>query len=101
MDFSHTYDGKTLLIYLKGDMDHHRISKIRETVDEMIDWYKPTTLMLDYTNVLFMDSAGIGFILGRIKRMYEYEGKIILSNTHESIKKILELACINKYAKIL
>jgi len=101
MNFSHTYDGKTLLIYLKGDMDHYHISKFKDSVDDMINWYKPRILKLDYANVDFMDSAGIGFILGRIKLMYEYDGQIVLTSTRRHVKKVLELACIGKYAKIV
>jgi len=101
MNFSHTYDGKTLIIYLAGDMDHCHITKFKDSVDDMIKWYKPQILKLDYANVHFMDSAGIGFILGRIKLMYQYDGKIILSSTHKSVKKVLELACIGKYAQIV
>ena len=101
MKFSHTYDGKTLIVYLKGDMDHHHITKFKSSVDDMINWYKPRVLKLDYANVHFMDSAGIGFILGRIKLMYEYDGEIVLTSTQKQVKKILELACIGKYAQII
>ena len=101
MNFSHTYDGETLLIYLKGDMDHCHINKFKDSVDEMINWYKPKVLKLDYANVNFMDSAGIGFVLGRIKLMYEYGGQIVLSSTQDNVKKVLELACIGKYAQIV
>ncbi len=82
-------------------MDHFTINSFRHKVDELIAWYEPEILQLDYSAVSFMDSAGIGFILGRIKKIYEIDGKIRIVNATDRIKKVLELACVNKYATIM
>lgn len=101
MNIRHTYDGKTLIIYLAGDMDHYRISKLRTCVDEMIEWYRPKTLTLDYMDVIFMDSAGIGFILGRIKKVRSAGGIVNLRNTTSTVERILQMSRVDKFAKII
>ena len=69
-----SYDGNTLTIYLKGEIDHHTAREIREAADSLIQLNKPSVLRLDFSGVTFMDSSGIGLIMGRYRIMMLYGG---------------------------
>ncbi len=77
-------------------MDHCSTENLRREIDGLIDKYRPVHLELDYRNINFMDSAGIGFILGRYKRMKEYDGTVEIKNARNSIKRIIRMACIDR-----
>ena len=53
--------------FIEGDIDHHTAKEIRETIDYHVKKYNPKLLELDFSNVQFMDSSGIGLIMGRYK----------------------------------
>ena len=60
-------DGKTLTALLSGEIDHHWAAILREKIDERAAAAAPAILILDFSAVTFMDSSGIGLILGRHK----------------------------------
>ena len=59
----------TITAYLTGDIDHHSARNIREDIDAFIQMKKPYLLRLDFSGVSFMDSSGIGLIMGRYRLM--------------------------------
>ncbi len=91
-------DGK-MIVYLRGEIDHHTAGEIRDGVDRMIAQIRPTTLILDLSDIEFMDSSGLGLVLGRYRRIKEYGGEIYLCNTNERIMKILKMAGVDKIIK--
>lgn len=58
---------KLLLIEIMEEIDHHNAIKVRTRLDFEIEKYIPKYLVLDFTNVSFMDSSGIGMLIGRYK----------------------------------
>ena len=56
-----------LTAYLSGDIDHHTAGEIRELIDSKAEQVRPQTLNLDFKDVTFMDSSGIGLVMGRYK----------------------------------
>ena len=56
---------QTLIAYLSGDIDHHTAKSIREEIDKEINDFSPSLLILDFGDVSFMDSSGIGLVMGR------------------------------------
>lgn len=91
-------DDVTALI--SGDIDHHSARDLREEIDNIIIEKTPKTLTLDFSQVGFMDSSGIGLVIGRFKSMQEVNGKVIVQNPPHHIKKVMKLAGIDKLAKI-
>ncbi len=91
-------DGK-MIVYLSGEIDHHSARDIRDGIDRMIAQLRPDTLILDLSQIDFMDSSGLGLVLGRYRRMKEYGGDIYLCNTSERIMKILKMAGVDKIIK--
>ncbi|MBQ2347297.1 MAG: anti-sigma factor antagonist [Clostridia bacterium] len=81
-----------LTAYLGGEIDHHTAILMRETIDGDAELYKPSMLILDFAKVRFMDSSGIGLIMGRCRMMSLLGGKVRLDNIPPGIKKIIDLS---------
>ena len=71
-------DADKLIAVLSGEIDHHQVAPVRESIDEKIETQKPKELVLDFTDISFMDSSGIGLIMGRYKKMREFYSRILL-----------------------
>ena len=86
------YERGKLRISISGDIDHHSAKSLREGIDRTLFLYRPAQFELHLGNVDFMDSSGLGLILGRRSVCDDLGAKMTLSGTSEQIKKILELA---------
>lgn len=86
--------------FLDGEIDHHTAAAIREEIDKSIAVNKPKNLTLDYSAVTFMDSSGVGLVMGRYRAIQPYGGKITVANLSPSIYKVMRLAGIERIAKI-
>ena len=84
--------GDTLVAYLSGEIDHHSAQYLRDEIDSVLQSRMPQTLVLDFSAVSFMDSSGVGLILGRARRMQAGEGRVVVQQPPEQIQKMLELA---------
>lgn len=87
--------GETLCAYLSGEIDHHSAQMLRRQIDGEISGRMPEKLILDFGNVGFMDSSGVGLILGRAKQMQAFEGQLVVQSPPEQIQKMLKLAQID------
>ncbi len=79
-------------MFLSGDLDHHSAAQIRGQIDDEIQSDKTEELFLDFAEVGFMDSSGIGLVLGRYKLMARGGGRVVIENPPPSIKKVMRLA---------
>ena len=86
--------------YLSGEIDHHNAKEIRETIDFSVESSLPEILALDFGEVTFMDSSGIGLVMGRYKLMQSMNGKLCLSHVSSHIQKVMKLAGLDKLASI-
>ena len=77
---------------IEGDIDHHTAKDIRETIDEYIEKYSPLFLKLDFGEVRFMDSSGIGLIMGRYKLMTSLRGKLKVVNVPRKLERMIKLS---------
>lgn len=84
--------GKTLTAIIEGDIDHHTAKSIRTSIDAAIEERSPLTLKLDFENVQFMDSSGIGLIMGRYRLMKLLNGDLELTHLPEHINRIISLS---------
>lgn len=85
-------DGKRITAALSGDIDHHAARELRAELDEVIRLSRPELLIIDMENVGFMDSSGIGLILGRMKNVREYGGEILIKNARPDIAAVIKLS---------
>ncbi|MBE6631662.1 MAG: STAS domain-containing protein [Ruminococcaceae bacterium] len=93
------FDG-ILYIRLSGDIDHHSASGMREYIDKKIFFYRAKSIVMDLSNVDFMDSSGLGLILGRYARACEIGASFKVCDPNPAAEKILSLAGTGKMIEI-
>lgn len=84
--------------YLSGEIDHHNAKEIREEIDDTAQRAKPPLLVLDFKDVTFMDSSGIGLVMGRYAQMQELGGELRVVNLSGHIRKVMKLAGLDRLA---
>ena len=84
--------------FIMGDIDHHSAKEIRETKDFSLESSLPEILVLDFKDVTFMDSSGIGLVMGRYKLMQSMDGELRIQNVSSHMKKVMRLAGLDKLA---
>ena len=89
-----------LTVLLSGELDHHSAAGIREEIDRSLEANRPKQLVLDFRNVGFMDSSGIGLVMGRYRIMQSMEGSVRIVHTPGHIKKVMKLAGLDRLAAI-
>lgn len=93
-------DNSCLIALLSGELDHHTVRSVREEIDTAISENQPSRLALDFGDVTFMDSSGIGLILGRCKIMGGIGGSTAIWNPPPHIRRVMKLSGIERLAKI-
>ncbi len=94
------YKDKEISVFLSGEIDHHSASLIRASIDDAIIHKHPSMLTLDFGNVTFMDSSGIGLVMGRYKLMKSVQGRIRVENLSPGAYKVMVLAGLEKLGEI-
>ncbi|MDR1892910.1 MAG: anti-sigma factor antagonist [Oscillospiraceae bacterium] len=93
-------NGEVVTAYLEGELDHHSAKAIREEVDMAIFKDSPTLLVLDFRDITFMDSSGIGLIMGRYRVMSGLGGEVHVANPSPQIAKVMKLSGLDRLAQI-
>ena len=93
--------GSTLSIRIRGEIDHHTAAAIRQGIDATLFEKRPARLILDLSAVSFMDSSGLGLIMGRYSVMKELGGEMTVWNPSPETRAILTLAGMERLVKIL
>ena len=88
--------GGALVVKLYGEIDQHCVSEVRDDIDRQIAIRNINSLIVDLGGVEFMDSSGIGMIMGRYKNMVSRGGKMMLVRPQPQVDKVLELSGIKK-----
>lgn len=96
MNINFIKQDKQLIVEITEEIDHHVVDKIRRKVDDEITRYMPRKTIFDFSRVSFMDSAGIGMLIGRYKMMKLIGGSLEVVNISKTVKRILEMSGINK-----
>lgn len=84
--------GDILISCIKGELDHHSAMPLRQVIDKSMKAFQCHNLILDFSGVEFMDSSGIGVVLGRYKKIVQTGGKIYISGCSLYIEKLLDMA---------
>lgn len=93
-------DSDRLTVFLYGEIDHHAARAIREEVDANLQRSLPKRLIFNFRDVTFMDSSGVGLIMGRYKLIRSMGGEIRIRGAREPIVQILRMAGLDKLADI-
>ena len=100
MESKYYNEDKLLILKLTEEIDECTVQKIRRKADYEIERYMPRKVIFDFNSVTFMDSAGIGLIIGRYRIANMLGGTVEIANVVDSIRKVLELSGILKIIKI-
>lgn len=85
-------DGKRVTAALYGDIDHHAAREMRAELDDVILRSRPELMILDLENVGFMDSSGIGLILGRSRSLRAVGGELLIKNARREIADVIKIS---------
>ena len=92
--------GEVLTDYLKGELDHHTAAEMRADIDNAIELNMPELLVLDFSGVSFMDSSGIGLVMGRYRNLARRGAKLHISGASPQIYKVMKLAGLERLATL-
>lgn len=86
----------TLCVSLSGEIDHHTSVEIREAIDREYQKRRAKSILFNFSEVIFMDSSGIGMLMGRYRNVSITGGKVGLLGVNPNIDKVLALSGIYK-----
>ena len=92
---------KILTLKISEEIDENCTDKLRRKIDNEITRFLPRKVIFDFSNVSFMDSAGIGMLLGRYKVIKMLGGNLELSNVNNQVRKVFEISGILKIIPIV
>ena len=81
-----------LIVSLCGEIDHHNAASLRREIDESMTAFHAKNLILDYSDVSFMDSSGIGLAMGRYNKVKELSGSIVIVPGSPYVSRVLGLS---------
>lgn len=92
--------GEVMTAYLSGELDHHSAAAMREIIDSAAELNMPSLLVLDFSRISFMDSSGIGLVMGRYRNLAKRGAKLHISGTSPQIYKVMRLAGLERLATL-
>ena len=93
-------EGDHMIIRVLEDLDHHVTNEIKESIDTMIDRGIVKNIDFDFSSTGFMDSSGIGLIMGRYKKILPLGGKISVLGMNPTIERIIRISGIQKIIRM-
>ena len=93
-------DRDALTACLEGEIDHHSARYFRDSIDERVASLGPKLLVLDFSGITFMDSSGVGLVMGRYRTMQQPGGELRVQGAKGTIRRILLLSGLDKLVRI-
>ena len=100
MEISIKVKNNILIAKMIGELDHHNAEKVKNKLEEEIINRGIKNLVFDLSELAFMDSSGIGMIIGRYKMVVAIGGKVNIICINKQIEKILTLSGLNKIINV-
>lgn len=85
-----------LTVHLAGELDHHTAHTLREEIDGLVERLAPQCLRLDFREVAFMDSSGVGLVMGRYRLMRSRDGTLLVDGMSERIAAMMRMAGLDR-----
>lgn len=99
MDYYYMAMRGSLVVGLNTDLDHHLADEVRQVIDEIVEERGIRSIIFDFSKVTFMDSSGIGLIMGRYKKMHQ-NGRIAIVAPCKSVERILQISGLHKLVTV-
>lgn len=90
------YEHGVLVINLQGELDHHAVEQIRDNIESQLEQNNYQGLVMSFRNIDFMDSSGLGLILGRLRTVSQHGGQMALCEVSNPLKKLFEMSGLLK-----
>ena len=92
--------GGAMTASMRGELDHHTARAMREAIDNAVELNMPSRLVLNFKNISFMDSSGIGLVMGRYRLLAKTGAELVISETPPQIYKVMKLAGLERLARL-
>lgn len=92
--------GRTLTATLLGELDHHSAKNVKEMLETAIEQKAVHNLIFDFTKLTFMDSSGIGVIIGRYKLLSAIGGKVCIVCRNKTISRLITLSGLTRLMEV-
>lgn len=92
--------GEVVTALLSGELDHHTAPEMRNAIDSAVELNMPTLVVLDFGGISFMDSSGIGLVMGRYRNLSKTGAELHITGASPQIYKVLKLAGIERLASL-
>lgn len=97
----YSLEERNLIIeFITTELDHHITDEVREDIDDILARKSIKNIIFDFKNIKFMDSSGIGIIIGRYKKIVNDGGQVHVINVNDRVQKIFKLSGMNKIINI-
>ena len=98
--FVHDTAGNLLTVRIRGEIDHHTAAHIRQGIDGLLYERRPRKFILDLSAVGFMDSSGLGLMMGRLALIRELGGEMVVWNPSPETRSIMSLAGMERLVRV-
>lgn len=92
---------KHLMVKMPRELDHHNAGKLKERTDRFLVMDEVEHIVFDFENTVFMDSSGIGVIMGRYRKVSCFGGKVYAIHTNQRIQKIMKMSGLQNIVEIM
>lgn len=99
MNIAFGMQDRNLIVKIDGEIDHHTSLEIREKIDREYQKRRTKNILFDFTNIHFMDSSGIGVLMGRYRNVATLGGAVALYGVDPQVDRLLSLSGIYKIIK--
>lgn len=100
METNYEIKNNSLFIRLTGELDHHYATRLRDEIDKLIREGNVNQIVFDFSKVGFMDSSGIGVIIGRYKLMQAVGGNVAAFGIRPALDKLMTMSGIKKIINV-
>ena len=90
-----------IIFNISGDIDHHTCENIREKIDTSVIEKNLKNIIIDMRKIDFMDSSGIGLVMGRYRVLSRFDGKLVVVSEDEKINRVLKMSGVDKFVAIV
>ncbi|MCL2592437.1 MAG: anti-sigma F factor antagonist [Defluviitaleaceae bacterium] len=101
MNINFEYINRNLIVKISGDIDHHTSEEIREKIEREYKRENAKNIVFDFSHVNFMDSSGIGMIIGRYKTTEQAGGKVFVRAMSENVERIFNISGLHKIIEVV
>jgi stage II sporulation protein AA (anti-sigma F factor antagonist) len=95
-NFSLERNGANLILHISEELDHHAAAQISKTIDVLIEKGNVKNIVFDFTGMTFMDSSGIGMVMGRYRKIQYFGGSVFVTGVGAGVNRIFSMSGVYK-----